>query len=166
MKILLLYSPNFVLIRKHAVRLNQLLRKAIGQPLHNVRTHTGPSSSCNRVAQHESLQTITAVRLAIDDIEDLFLQRFTLAETTRPIVASSAAILGHEYILRIVQLITKKYINFQPSNILFGCTHLGIRRTHNRVNHSRLQVQQHCSWNIMIIVSLETEPNYTKLLVD
>lgn len=97
-------SPDFVLIGKHAVRLDQLLRESVRQSLHNVRTHSRSGPAGDRMAQHESLKTVAAVRLAIDNIEHLLLQRLALAKAGRPVVARATAILGYVNVLRVVQL--------------------------------------------------------------
>lgn len=56
------------------------------------------------MAQYESLETVTTVRLAIDYIEYLLLQFITLTVARSPVVARTATVFGQIYVLWIIQL--------------------------------------------------------------
>lgn len=95
---------DLVLVGEHTVGLHELFRKVIREALHDVRAHARASTAGNRVTQDEAFQTVASVGFAINDIEDFLLQLVTLAESTCPIVASTAAVLRQVNVLWIVEL--------------------------------------------------------------
>lgn len=92
-------------VREHRVRLNQLLRKPIVQPLQQKASQPTPRPARNRMQHHKPLQRITPIRLAINHIHNLLLNLRAHAIPSRPVVARTRALLVNVHVLRVVDVL-------------------------------------------------------------
>lgn len=85
----------------------------------------------------KSLKTIRAISLSINHINNLFLNILPLRVSARPVIASPAALLRDIDILRVVKL--------------------RVRAILNCVYHSRFEVDQHGTGDVVVVVGLVEE---------
>mmetsp|Transcript_56311 Transcript_56311/g.93791 ORF Transcript_56311/g.93791 Transcript_56311/m.93791 type:complete len:414 (-) Transcript_56311:118-1359(-) len=88
-------------VGEHAVRLHNLLRVAVAQLLQQVRAETAASAASNAVREHETLQTVAVVRLAINHVHNLLVLGDRRAVALRPVVAGAAARRIHVHVFWI-----------------------------------------------------------------
>ena len=72
--------PETYLIGEHGIRLDELLWESVREALEDVAAHAGAGAARDRVRQHEPLEGVGALRLAVDDVEDLLVQLPALIE--------------------------------------------------------------------------------------
>ena len=68
------------LIGEDGVGLDELLGESVREPLEDVAAHAGPGAAGDRVRQHEALERVGALGLAVDDVEDLLVELAALIE--------------------------------------------------------------------------------------
>ena len=71
----------------------------VRQLLQDVGAHSRPGSSRDGVREHEALERVASVGLAVDDVENFFVELLALRESGSPVVAGATAVLGQEDVL-------------------------------------------------------------------
>ena len=51
------------------------------------------------MGEHEALERVASVGLAVDDVENFFVELLALRESGSPVVAGASAVLGQEDVL-------------------------------------------------------------------
>jgi hypothetical protein len=92
-------------VREHAVRLDQLLGEAVVEALEQEAAHSRPGAASNRMQQHEALQRVAAVGLAVDHVHDVLLNLLAHGVAGGPVVAGAGAVLVDVEVLRVVYIL-------------------------------------------------------------
>jgi len=124
-------------VRKDAVRLDELLREAVVEALEHEGAQAGAGAARNRVQQHEALERVGAVGLAVNHVEDVLVHLLAHAVAHAPVVARAAAFLVDVEVLRVVDVL--------------------VRARLDRLEHPRLQIQQNGARDVARIVGLVEE---------
>jgi hypothetical protein len=92
-------------VREDGVRLDQLLGKAVVEALEQEAAHAGARAAGDRVQQHEALERVAAVGLAVDHVHDVLVHLLAHRVAGRPVVAGAGAVLVHVEVLRVVDVL-------------------------------------------------------------
>lgn len=125
-------------IGKHRIRLHELLGKVIVERLEEVAAHPGTGTTGNAVGQHESLEGVRVVRLAIDHINHLLVMLLALPESAGPVVAGPSSVLGNEQVFGVEQVAVRAVVG-------------------DFVHDARFQIDQQRAGDVMLIVGLVKE---------
>lgn len=91
------------MVREHGVGRYYLLREFVVKLLEEVATKAAARTTGDRVDQHKAFKTIGTFGLAINHIENLFLELIGLGVAAGPVISGPTALLRDEDILRIVE---------------------------------------------------------------
>lgn len=122
--------------REDRISLYEFLRIMIIEGCEEVAPHTRSRPPGNGVAQHEPLERVGVVGLAIDHVDDLFAVFFALSKATGPIVARSTAFLRYKGIFRIEEFLV---------------------RVCEFVDDARFQIDQQSARHVPVVVALVKE---------
>ena len=123
-----------LLVGEDRVGLDELLGELVVQLLEQVGAHAGACAARDRVQEHEALQGVAAFRLPLDHVHDLLLHCFCLAVARGPVIACATAFFAYEDVLRVVER--------------------GEVRGLDTVDHTRLQVDQQSTRDVVLVVRL------------
>jgi hypothetical protein len=124
-------------VGEHAVRLYELLGEPVVESLEHEGAQTRAGTTSNRVQQHEALERVGAVGLAVDHVQDVLVHLLAHAVAHAPVVSGAGAILVDVEVLGVVDVLV--------------CARL------DRVEHARLEIEQNGAWNVSRVVGLVEE---------
>lgn len=158
-------------IRKHRIRLYNLLGEPIVQPLEQKAAQTRSRSASNRVQHHEPFEGVTAVGLAVNHLHDILADGLTGLVAITPVVGGAHAIFTDVEVFGVVDVFVGAVLDavyhlWKNEKDVLACVVAACEK-HNKVlriqasirfwgagTHSRLQVYENRSWNISRIVAL------------
>jgi hypothetical protein len=131
------YIASACCVRENRVRLDDLLREAVVEPLEQKRSESRSGATSNRVEHHEALERVATIRFAVNHFHDVLVDALASLVAITPIVRRPSAVLADVKVLRVI-------------NVLVGARL-------NAVEHSRLEVDQNRPRDVARVIALVVE---------
>lgn len=124
------HIPRICRIRKHTIRLNNLLREPIIQSLQQKTSQPGARSTSNRMQHHETLEGVGSVGFAVNHLHDVFVHRLAGLVAVAPIVSGADAVLSNEEVFGVVDVFVGAGLNAVDDLLLFVSLYPRYRLAH------------------------------------